>query len=189
MKALIIAAAGLLLAGCATDVTTGSAPADATTQPAPTTTPEPEQASPSEAPLAETSPGEASPSDGGNEETEEALPCEDVMFQRAQGTIRSQQRALAAQDFEAARAYASDSFRESVSVPDFRRIIQGNYSFLLEDPALGFLECQRQGDTALIQLEVGGSPVIVMVYQVVLENESWFIDGASIAGSREDVTA
>jgi len=185
MKALIVAAAGLLLAGCATDVTTGSAPTDATTQPAPT----PEQASPSEPPLAEASPGEAPPSAGETEDPEEALPCEDVMFQRAQGTIRSQQRALAAQDFEAARAYASDSFRESVSVPDFRRIIQGNYAFLLEDPALGFLECQRQGDTALIQVEVGGSPVVVMVYRVVLENESWFIDAASIAGSREDVTA
>lgn len=181
MKALIVAAAGLLLVGCATDVTTGSAPPDATTQPAPT----PAETSPSDTPPAETSPSEASPS---AEETEEALPCEDVMFQRAQGTIRSQQRALAAQDFEAARAYASDSFRESVSVPDFRRIIQGNYAFLLEDPTLGFLECQRQGDTALIQLEVGGSPVIVMVYRVVLENESWFIDAASIAGSREDVT-
>lgn len=181
MKALIVVAAGLLLAGCATDVTTGSAPTDATTQPAPT----PEQSSPSEEPLAESSPSEPSPS---AEETEEALPCEDVMFQRAQGTIRSQQRALAARDFEAARAYASDSFRESVSVPDFRRIIQGNYAFLLEDPALGFLECQRQGDTALLQLEVGGSPVIVMVYRVVLENESWFIDAASIAGEREDVT-
>jgi hypothetical protein len=99
------------------------------------------------------------------------------MFQRAQGTIRSQQQALAARDFEAARAYASDSFRESVSVPDFRRIIQGNYAFLLDDPALGFLECQRQGDTALIQVEV-----LVMVW-------SWktIIDAASIAGSREDV--
>lgn len=177
MKALAIAAAGLLLAGCVSGVTTGSAPTDATTQPTPTP--------------AETSPSEPMPIEPAPtaEESPEALPCEEVMFQRAQGTIRSQQRAFAAQDFEAARAYASESFRQSVSVADFRRIIQGNYAFLLEDPALDFLECQRQGETALIQLEVGGSPVTVMVYRVVLENESWFIDAASIAGSREDVTA
>ena len=166
-------AAAVLLAGCTSDATTGSAP---TTQPN-TTQPNTTRPSTPE-PLPETSPSD-----------EEAAPCEDVMFQRVQGTIRSQQRALAAQDFQAARGYATDSFRASVSVPDFRRIIQDNYAFLLEDPALDFVECQRQGNTALIQLEVAGSPVTVMVYRVVLENESWFIDAASIAGNREDVTA
>lgn len=190
MRALVIAAAGLLLAGCATDVTTGGAPNEPSA-PATTQTPTPtEESSPSEPePEPEQEPEvepEAEPSPSATEA--EAVPCEEVMFQRAQGTIRSQQRALGAQDFEAARAYATDSFRESVSVADFRRIIAGTYPFLLEDPALDFRECQRQGDTALIQLDVAGSPVIAMVYRVVLENESWFIDAASIAGSREDVT-
>jgi len=181
MRALMIAVAGLLLAGCATGVTTGGAPASPSapaTPQAPTPSAEPSASEPESVPEPE--------SEGEGEG--EPVVCEDVMFQRAQGTIRSQQRALAAQDFEAARAYATDSFRESVSVADFRRIISGTYPFLLEDPALDFRECQRQGDTALIQVDVAGSPVIAMVYRVVLENESWFIDAASIAGERADVT-
>ena len=187
MRALMIAVAGLMLAGCATDVTTGGAPASPSapaTPQAPTPSSEPSASEPESeiAPAPESVPEPESEGEG------EPVVCEDVMFQRAQGTIRSQQRALAAQDFEAARAYATDSFRESVSVADFRRIISGTYPFLLEDPALDFRECQRQGDTALIQVDVAGSPVIAMVYRVVLENESWFIDAASIAGEREDVT-
>ncbi len=183
MRALMIAVAGLLLAGCATDVTTGGAPASPS---APAT---PQAPTPSAEPSASEPEPESVPEPEPEPEAEvEPVACEEVMFQRAQGTIRSQQRALAAQDFEAARAYATDSFRESVSVADFRRIISGTYPFLLEDPALDFRECQRQGDTALIQVDVAGSPVIAMVYRVVLENESWFIDAASIAGEREDVT-
>ena len=110
------------------------------------------------------------------------------MFQRAQGTIRAQQNALAKSDFEAARAYASDNFRSGVSVDQFQGIIEGNYSFLLEDPTLTFVDCQRRGDSALIRVEVAGSPVTIMLYGVVLENDSWFIDAASVAGTRDAVT-
>jgi hypothetical protein len=110
------------------------------------------------------------------------------MFQRAQGTIRAQQSALAQSDFEAARAFASDDFRSGVSVDQFQSIIEGNYSFLLDDPAITFVDCQRRGDSALIRVEVTGSPVTIMLYGVVLESEKWFIDAASVAGSREDVT-
>jgi hypothetical protein len=110
------------------------------------------------------------------------------MFQRAQGTIRAQQSALAATDFEAARAYSSDGFRSGVTVEQFQTIIEANYAFLLDDPVLTFIDCQRRGDSAILRVEVEGSPITVMLYGVVLENDSWFIDAASVAGTRDAVT-
>ena len=114
------------------------------------------------------------------------------MFQRAQGTIRSQQSAFAQQDFAAARAYASEFFRAGVSVAGFEAIIKGQYAFLLADPAIEFVDCQRLGESALIRVKVAdpaSSSTVTMVYRVVLENESWFIDAASIADRRTEVTA
>lgn len=137
-------------------------------------------------PEAQTQP-EAAP-DSVPDSANDAAPCEDVMFQRAQGTIRSQQSALAQSDFEAARAFASDNFRSGVSVDQFQSIIEGNYAFLLGDPAVTFVDCQRRGDSALIRVEIAGSPVTIMLYGVVLENESWFIDAATVAGTRDEVT-
>lgn len=176
MRTAILAIGLLALAGCASETTTGG---DRASDPAPITeesnTPGPRQTTP--------------PTESPAPQDAETTPCEEVMFNRAQNTIRSQQRAFANGDFRVARGYASDSFRESVSVEQFQSIIEGTYAFLLEDPAIEFIDCQRMGDIALIELEVAGSPVVTMAYRVVLENESWFIDAAAVAGSREDVTA
>ena len=76
-----------------------------------------------------------------------------------------------------------------MSVDQFQSIIEGTYAFLLDDPAVEFLDCQRLGETALIRVEIAGSPIVTMAYRVVLENESWFIDAATVAGTREAVTA
>lgn len=172
MRVFTIIAAGLVLVGCANNTSAGGE-----VRPAPT----PTSITP-QTPDLQTTP-EATP-----DATTSATPCEDVMFQRAQGTIRAQQSALAKSDFETARAYASDNFRSGVSVDQFQRIIEGNYPFLLEDPRITFVDCQRRGESALIRVEVAGSPVTIMLYGLVLENESWFIDAASVAGTRDAVT-
>ncbi len=170
MRIICLLTASLLLVGCASQSTTGGEQVQQTPpQTSAPTEPQPEEESTPEPSIA-------------------SQPCEDVMFQRAQGTIRAQQSALAQSDFEAARAFASDDFRSGVSVDQFQSIIEGNYSFLLDDPAITFVDCQRRGDSALIRVEVTGSPVTIMLYGVVLESEKWFIDAASVAGSREDVT-
>ncbi len=170
MRIIGLLTASLLLVGCASQSTTGGEQVQQTPpQTSAPTEPQPEEESTPEPSIA-------------------SQPCEDVMFQRAQGTIRAQQSALAQSDFEAARAFASDGFRSGVSVDQFQSIIEGNYSFLLDDPALSFVDCQRRGDSALIRVEVAGSPITVMLYGVVLDSEKWFIDAASVAGSREDVT-
>lgn len=170
-----LALAAVVLTGCASETTTGQAPEtlaptieeNPTSEPAPEPDPEPTEPAPTES---------------------QAVPCEDLMFQRAQSTIRSQQEALGNGDFQDAWGFASPSFRSSVTVDAFQGIIEDSYPFLLDNPDLAFLECQRQDSTAFFQVEVAGSPTVVMVYRVVLNEDVWFIDAASIAGSREDVT-
>jgi hypothetical protein len=182
MRAACLVLSAALLTGCVTNATTGGAPesgADSTAESTelPSTPPaSPEVESPSPQPSAPEPPPEAQ-------------PCEDLMFQRAQGTIRAQQSAFSASDFEAARAYASDNFRSGVSVDQFGMIIERNYAFLLDDPELTFVDCRRRGDSAILQVEVAGSPITIMVYGMVLENDGWFIDAASVAGTRESVNA
>ena len=90
-------------------------------------------------------------------------------------------------DFATARSFASQSFQSSVTVEQFQEIIVGTYPFLIDSPELAFPECQRETDTVLMRVEVDSSPSIVMIYRLVLEDDDWFIDGASIAGTREDV--
>ena len=172
MKVIIagLAAAALLLAGCATQTTTGRTP---TSQPS-------NQATDSPAPT-EPEPREPAPTESG------PVACEDLVFQRAQTTIRGQQDAFGSDDFQTAWGFASPSFRSSVTVDAFQTIIEGTYPFLLDNPNLRFIECQRQGKTAFLQVEVAGSPTVVMVYRVVLNEDVWLIDAASIAGSREEV--
>ncbi len=177
MRVLALIAAAVLLSGCVSDTTTGGANTAPSVQQ--------EQPTPSPDPSLSATP---QPEESSAPESDATVPCEDVMFQRAQGTIRSQQSAFANGDFEAARAFASESFRDSVPVDQFEAIIEGTYAFLLTDPAIEFLDCERLDETALIQVEVSGTPVTVMAYRVVLENESWFIDAASVVGTRNDVT-
>lgn len=172
-----LVAAVFFLAGCATQTTTGQAPnspspTEAPDTPAPT---EPEATEP-DPELTEPEPTESEP-----------VACEDLVFQRAQATIRSQQDAFGSDDFQTAWGFASPSFRSSVTVDAFQTIIEGTYPFLLDNPNLRFIECQRQGKTAFLQVEVAGSPTVVMVYRVVLNEDVWLIDAASIAGSREEV--
>lgn len=173
MRALGLVAACFLVVGCVGGTT--SIEEQPQESPSVTSAPTPETES---MPGAEPSP----------EPSNAAMPCEDVVFQRAQDTIRAQQSALANSDFDAARTYASSRFRSSVSVEQFQEIIEGSYAFLLKGPALDFSECQRRDDSALLRVEVAGSPATIMVYVVVLENDSWFIDAASVAGARNDVT-
>lgn len=167
MMALVLSAA-LVLGGCVSDITTGG---ERLSTPTPTL---------------QTPPSDVQPDPP---ESQAAQPCEDVMFQRAQGTIRAQQSALANEDFEAARAFASEVFQQGVSVEQFQQIIEGRYAFLLNNPSADFVDCQRRGDSALLRVEVGGSPIRIMLYQVVLENDVWRIDAATIAGTRENVAA
>ena len=195
MRVVFPLLAAALLSACVTGSTTGGqestqTPAQTPTQPqTPSPTP-----SPSNEPLPSQSgqPGQTpsqTPSQAPRQPDVPVAECTQETFDATRQTIEGQQEAVASGDFATARTFSSQSFQSSVSVEQFQEIIVGTYPFLIDSPELAFPECQRETDTVLMRVEVQGSPSVIMIYRLVLEDDGWFIDGASIAGTREDVNA
>ena len=197
MRVVLPLLAAALLSACVTGSTTGGQESAQT--PAQTPTPTPTQTQdPSSTPSPSNEPAPSqtaqpeqtptqTPSQTPSQPDVQVAECTQETFDATRQTIDGQQGAFAAGDFAAARSFASQSFQSSVSVEQFQEIIVGTYPFLIDSPELAFPECQRETDTVLMRVEVDGSPSIIMIYRLVLEDDDWFIDGASIAGTREDV--
>lgn len=185
--------AAALLSACVTGSTTGGQESAQTPAQTPTQTPaqtqEPSSTpSPSNEPApSQTAQPEQTPTQNPSQPDVQVAECTQETFDATRQTIEGQQEAFATGDFATARSFASQSFQSSVSVEQFQEIIVGTYPFLIDSPELAFLECQRETDTVLMRVEVDGSPSVIMIYRLVLEDDGWFIDGASIAGTREDV--
>ena len=168
---------------------------ESTQTPAQTPTPTPTQTqepSPAPSPSSEPTPSQSeqpsqNPSQTPSQPDVQVAECTQETFDATRQTIEGQQEAFATGDFATARTFSSQSFQSYVSVEQFQEIIVGTYPFLIDSPELAFPECQRETDTVLMRVEVDGSPSVIMIYRLVLEDDGWFIDGASIAGTREDV--
>ena len=193
MRVVFPLLAAALLSACVTGSTTGGQ--ESTQTPAQTPTPTPTQtqeASPAPSPSSEPTPSQSeqpsqNPSPTPSQPEVQVAECTQETFDATRQTIEGQQEAFATGDFATARTFSSQSFQSYVSVEQFQEIIVGTYPFLLDSPELAFPECQRETDAVLMRVEVDGSPLVIMIYRLVLEDDGWFIDGASIAGTREDV--
>ena len=193
MRVVFPLLAAALLSACVTGSTTGGQ--ESTQTPAQTPTPTPTQTqepSPAPSPSSEPTPSQSeqpsqNPSQTPSQPDVQVAECTQETFDATRQTIEGQQEAFATGDFATARTFSSQSFQSYVSVEQFREIIVGTYPFLIDSPELAFPECQRGTDTVLMRVEVDGSPSVIMTYRLVLEDDGWFIDGASIAGTREDV--
>jgi len=104
--------------------------------------------------------------------------CTPEVAEAAFDVVKRQQRALAADDFDAALQFASTGFRSSVTLPRFKALIVSGYSFLLVSPKLLLTECRTDGTATL--LRVGVSSNVALEYRMVTEDGRWRIDGASI---------
>ena len=189
MRVVFPLLAAALLSACVTGSTTGGQESTQTSTPTPTQTQEPSSTpSPSNEPTpSQTGQPSQTPSQTPSQPDVQVAECTQETFDGTRQTIEGQQEAFATGDFAAARTFSSQSFQSYVSVEQFQEIIVGTYPFLIDSPELAFPECQRETDTVLMRVEVDASPSIVMIYRLVLEDDDWFIDGASIAGTREDV--
>lgn len=189
MRVVFPLLAAALLSACVTGSTTGGQ--ESTQTPAQTPTPTPTQTqepSPAPSPSSEPTPLQSEqPSQNPSQPNLQVAECTQETFDATRQTIEGQQEAFATGDFATARTFSSQSFQSYVSVEQFQEIIVGTYPFLIDSPELAFPECQRETDTVLMRVEVDGSPSVIMIYRLVLEDDGWFIDGASIAGTREDV--
>ena len=193
MRVVFPLLAAALLSACVTGSTTGGQ--ESTQTPAQTPTPTPTQTqepSPAPSPSSEPTPSQSeqpsqNPSQTPSQPDVQVAECTQETFDATRQTIEGQQEAFATGDFATARTFSSQSFQSYVSVEQFQEIIVGTYPFLIDSPELAFPECQRETDTVLMRVEVDGSPSVILIYRLVLEDDGWFIDGASIAGTREDV--
>ena len=189
MRVVFPLLAAALLSACVTGSTTGGQESAQTSTPTPTQTQEPSSTpSPSNEPTpSQTGQPSQTPSQTPSQPDVQVAECTQETFDGTRQTIEGQQEAFATGDFATARTFSSQSFQSYVSVEQFQEIIVGTYPFLIDSPELAFPECQRETDTVLMRVEVDGSPSVIMIYRLVLEDDGWFIDGASIAGTREDV--
>ena len=193
MRVVFPLLAAALLSACVTGSTTGGQESTQTPEQTPTPTPaQTQEPSPAPSPSSEPTPSQSeqpsqNPSQTPSQPDVPVAECTQETFDATRQTIEGQQEAFATGDFATARTFSSQSFQSYVSVEQFQEIIVGTYPFLIDSPELAFPECQRETDTVLMRVEVDGSPSVIMIYRLVLEDDGWFIDGASIAGTREDV--
>ena len=193
MRVVFPLLAAALLSACVTGSTTRGQESTQTLAQTPTPTPtQTQEPSPAPSPSSEPTPSQSeqpsqNPSQTPSQPDIQVAECTQETFDATRQTIEGQQEAFATGDFATARTFSSQSFQSYVSVEQFQEIIVGTYPFLIDSPELAFPECQRETDTVLMRVEVDGSPSVIMIYRLVLEDDGWFIDGASIAGTREDV--
>ncbi len=104
--------------------------------------------------------------------------CAPDVAEAAFDVVKRQQRAFADSDFDSALHFASNGFRSSVTLPQFKALIVSDYTFLLGNSNLRLTECSPEGTGAVLRVVVGSD--FSLAYRMVAEDGQWRIDGASI---------
>jgi hypothetical protein len=117
--------------------------------------------------------------------TESAAPseCTQAVQLQIESAIRSQTQAFAAEDFELAYSYASDTFRSNVPIRSFVAIIASSYGPLLSSSQLEFSNCfsNQALDLGIIEVRFveSGLALYGLRYIVSESDEGWRVEGAS----------
>jgi hypothetical protein len=160
-----------LLAGCTASVPAAPIPSGVETQGSnPEVSPEPTDTEPEQA--EGSGPDAAAPSE-----------CSEPIQLAIEAAIRSQTEAFAADDFELAYSYASDTFRSNVPIRSFVAIIASSYGPLLTSSQLEFSNCfnNQALDLGIIDVRFVESGVALygLRYIVSASDEGWRVEGAS----------
>jgi hypothetical protein len=109
--------------------------------------------------------------------------CSEPIQLAIEAAIRSQTEAFAADDFELAYSYASDTFRSNVPIRSFVAIIASSYGPLLTSSQLEFSNCfnNQALDLGIIDVRFVESGVALygLRYIVSASDEGWRVEGAS----------
>jgi len=110
--------------------------------------------------------------------------CPRGEVQQTQQVITEQTRAMTAQDFAAARQYATQAFRDNVTEQQFADIISSDYAFLLQNPQITFTACESYGPGLLLisadfRVDLGDGAEHQLDYAMVNESGGWYINSAS----------
>ena len=95
--------------------------------------------------------------------------------------ISGQIDALAENDWELARSFASENFQSNVSLEDFTFIINEQYPMLIENKRYEFNECNVADSTITQEVDVtSGEQVFTLTYTLTVNGSTLGVDSAVI---------
>jgi hypothetical protein len=95
--------------------------------------------------------------------------------------ISGQIDALAENDWELARSFASENFQSNVSIEDFTFIINEQYPMLIENKGFQFNECIVTGSTITQVVDVSsGEQVFSLTYSLIVSGSTLGVESAVI---------
>ena len=95
--------------------------------------------------------------------------------------ISGQIDALAKNDWELARSFASDNFQSNVSLEDFTFIISEQYPMLIENKGYEFNECNVADSTITQEVDVtSGDQVFSITYSLTVNGSTLGVESAVI---------
>ena len=113
-------------------------------------------------------------------------PCPDVVVETLSDVVLGQANALGQNDWEAAYEFASPSFRRAIGVEEFKLIVLADYGMLTTFQDAAFGQCDVVAENAAlfqVVVESGAYQPVTMVYQMVLDEEQWWVSGVEFPQS------
>lgn len=159
---VLLVALALIAAGCTPPTVTDPAPVD------PTPVDPPDAPEPDLAPRPDPVPDLSAPDD-----------CDPTTRATIGSTVSAQLDAFASEDFAAAYAMTSSSFRLMFATDDFASMIRTDYPELVSNGGHRFDECRVRDRRAFFLVGVrSGAREVVLRYDLSEEADGWRIDGA-----------
>ena len=130
--------------------------------------------------------GGCAPSSPGIDEPLVPGPCPDAVVEALSEVVLGQANALGQNDWEAAYEFASPSFRSAIGVEEFKLIVLADYGMLTTFQDATFGQCDVVAENAAlfqVVVESGAYQPVTMVYQMVLDEEQWWVSGVEFPQS------
>ena len=107
--------------------------------------------------------------------------CSSALAGVVDNHISGQIDALAKNDWELARSFASDNFQSNVSLEDFTFIISEQYPMLIENKGYEFNECTVAGSTIKQEISVqSGEQDFSLTYTLTVNDSSLGVESAVV---------
>ena len=107
--------------------------------------------------------------------------CTSALARVVNNHISGQIDALAENDWELARSFASENFQSNVSIDDFTFIINEQYPMLIENKGYEFNECNVADSTITQNVDVtSGERVYSLTYSLTVNESTLGVESAVI---------
>jgi hypothetical protein len=107
--------------------------------------------------------------------------CTSALARVVNNHISGQIDALAENDWELARSFASENFQLNVSIDDFTFIISEQYPMLIENTEYEFNECNVADSTITQEVDVtSGEQVFTLTYSLTVNGSTLGVESAVI---------